>query len=51
MFTDDTTFYCISDTAEKVIAQLNKALHELYEWCLINRLTNEVQIQVQMRLC
>ena len=38
MFDDDTTIYCISDTAE-AIAQLNKALHELYEWCLINRLT------------
>ena len=39
MFADDTTIYCIGDTAEKAIAQLNKALHELYEWCLINRLT------------
>ena len=26
-------------TTDKAIAQLNTALHELYEWCLINRLT------------
>ena len=39
MFADDTTVYCISDTAEKSIAKLNSALRELNEWCLINRLT------------
>ena len=39
MFADDTTVYCVSDTAEKSIAQLNSALRELNEWCLINRLT------------
>ena len=39
MFADDTTVYCMSDTAEKSIAQLNSALRELNEWCLINRLT------------
>ena len=38
-FADDTTVYCISDTAEKCIAQLNTALRELNEWSLINRLT------------
>ena len=39
MFADDTTVYCMSDTAEKSIAQLNTALRELNEWCLINRPT------------
>ena len=39
MFADDTTVYCMSDSAEKSIAQLNSALRELNEWCLINRLT------------
>ena len=36
MFTDDKTIYC---TSEKSIALLTTALHELNEWCLINRLT------------
>lgn len=39
MFADDTTVYCISETAEKSIVQLNSALHELNEWYLITRLT------------
>ena len=39
MFADNTTVYCMSDTAEKSIAQLNSALRERNEWCLINRLT------------
>ena len=39
MFADDITVNCVSDTAEKSIAQLNSALCELNEWCLINRLT------------
>ena len=38
MFAEDTKMYCIGDTAEKAIARLNKALHEIYEWCLINSL-------------
>jgi len=40
MFANDTTVYCISDTAEKSIVQLNSALRELNKWCLINRLTH-----------
>ena len=39
MFAEDTTVYRMSDTAENSIAQLNTALRELNEWCLINRLT------------
>ena len=36
MFADDTTVFCIEDLA---IAQLNKALHEVYTWCQNNQLT------------
>ena len=39
MFADDTTICCTGVTGKKAIAQLNTALHELYEWCLINRFT------------
>ena len=39
MFADDTTVYCMRDTAEKIIVQINTAVRELIEWCLINRLT------------
>jgi len=40
MLAVDTKVYCISDTAEESIVQLNSALRELNEWCLINRLTS-----------
>ena len=55
-FADDTTVYCISDTAEKCIAKLNTALRELNEWCLINRLTphpgaDYCPTQVKVRPC
>lgn len=39
MYADDTTVYCISKDADDATAQLNKALSELYEWCLKNKLT------------
>ena len=39
MYADDTTIYCIGDSVDIAIAQLNKALNELYIWCLNNRLT------------
>ena len=35
MYADGTTIYCIGDSADIAIAQLN----ELYIWCLNNRLT------------
>ena len=35
MFAEDTTVYCLSDTAEN-IAQLSSALRKLNKWCLIN---------------
>lgn len=39
MFADDTTVFCIGDSADMAIAQLNKALHEVYTWCLNNQPT------------
>jgi len=38
LYADDTTTYCIKQTTDGAVAQLNKALNELYDWCLINRL-------------
>ena len=39
MYADDTTVFCLGHTADEAIANLNKALQELYTWCLVNRLT------------
>ena len=39
LFADDTTIYCVAENGDQVIHQLNKALKELYSWCLNNRLT------------
>ena len=36
---DDTTIYCVAENGDQAIHQLNKALKELYSWCLINRIT------------
>ena len=39
MYADDTTVYSIGENVDQAVAQLNKALEELYTWCLNNRLT------------
>ena len=39
MYADDTTVYCLGENVYQATAQLNKALHELYIWCLDNRFT------------
>ena len=39
MYADDTTIYCVGETADLAIDQVNKALREFYNWCLNNRLT------------
>lgn len=39
MFADDTTIYCVAENGDQAIHKLNKALKELYSWCLNNRLT------------
>ncbi|PFX14301.1 Tyrosine kinase receptor Cad96Ca [Stylophora pistillata] len=38
MYADDTTLFCIGDTVDIVIAELNAALKELELWCLRNQL-------------
>ena len=39
MYADDTTAYCIGESIDIAIAQLNKTLKDGYTWCLTNRLT------------
>ena len=39
MYADDTTIFCIGETPDLAIVKLNKALPEVYNWCLNNRLT------------
>ena len=39
MYLDDTTIYCIGDTADYTVTSLNKALSELNSWCQGNSLT------------
>ena len=39
MYADDTTVYCVGDNRDEAVSQLNRALAELYNWCLDNRLT------------
>ena len=39
MYADDTSIFCIGQSADLAIALLNKALQEVYRWCLVNRLT------------
>lgn len=39
LYADDTTIYCVGQTADLAIDQLNKALPEFYNWCLNNLLT------------
>ena len=39
LFADDITIYCIKRTAHEAVAQLDKALDELYDWCILNNLT------------
>ena len=38
MYADDTTLYCIGDSIDAVISELNKALEELLYWCKTNYL-------------
>ena len=39
MFADDTKVHCVGNNGYVAVSILNRALRELYEWCLINRLT------------
>ena len=38
MYADDTTLYCIGDSIDAVISELDKALEELLYWCKTNSL-------------
>ena len=37
MSADDTKEYCVGNNGYVAVSILNRALRELYEWCLINR--------------
>ena len=39
MYADDTSIFCVGQSADLAIDLLNKALQEVYRWCLVNRLT------------
>ena len=39
MFADDTTVFCIGNTADEAIVKLNRALQEVYDWCGGNQFT------------
>ena len=51
LFADDVTMYCIKKTADEAVAQLDKALDELYDWCILNRLTLDPQKSEAMLIC
>ena len=51
LFADDTTIYCIKRTADEAVAQLDKALDELYDWCILNRLTPHPEKSEAMLIC
>lgn len=39
MYADDTSIFCIGESVDAAIASLNRALQEVYRWCLEKRLT------------
>ena len=43
LFADDIMIYCIKRTADEAVTQLDKALDELYDWCILNRLTPHLE--------
>ena len=47
----DVTIYCIKKTAYEAVAQLDKALGELYDWCILNRRTPHPQKNEAMLIC
>ena len=51
LFADDITIYCIKRTADEAVAQLDKALDELYDWCILNRLTPHPEKSEAMLIC
>ena len=51
LFADDITIYCIKRTADEAVAQLDKALDELYDWCILNRLTPHPEKSEAILIC
>ena len=51
LFADDVTIYCIKKTTDEAVAQLDKALDELYDWYILNRLTPHPQKSEAMLIC
>lgn len=49
-FADDTTVFCIGDTTDEAIVKLNRALQEVYDWCL-NQLSPHQGKSKAMLLC
>lgn len=39
MYADDTSIFCIGESVDAAVASLNRALQEVYGWCLEKRLT------------
>ena len=51
-FADDVTIYCIKKVADEAVAQLDKASRdELYDWCILNRLTPHPLKSEAMLIC
>ena len=51
LFADDITIYCIKRTADEAVAQLDKALDGLYDWCILNRLTPHPEKSEAILIC
>ena len=51
MFADDTTVFCIGDTADEAIVKLNRALQEVYDWFGGDQLTPHPGKSEAMLLC
>ena len=51
LFADHVTIYCIKNTVDEAVAQLDKALDELYDWYILNRLTPHPQKSEAMLIC
>ena len=39
LYADDTSIFCVGQSADSAIALLNNALQEVYRWCQVHRLT------------
>lgn len=51
MYTDNTMIYCIGETADVAVTHLNKALNEVYKWCLNSCLSCHPRKSEVMLIC